>query len=304
MQPPSAPPRPPAREERYASRLFLALSPRLPRVELAQPPERLQPWATVWIERPGRRGRLEGTWYSAEGARPANDRYGRWQEPRGAVLLLPPWLEWGRSYFHRRRRIESLRRAGFHALTFDFPGFAGSGPVDGLFDRDAADALAHLALRVPDLPLYVWGVSAGGYWSHPALSRCNGDAGDAGRVRAAFYEDVSPHLLEWASRTAPWARPFHRLFRLLFPRAFRYLDARLHAPALRGRPVVYLSGERDPGVRPEDTRALAAQAGGAADLVAEADHLQSIKVATQRVIDRALGTFLAAETAETSPAAE
>jgi hypothetical protein len=286
--PPPAPPRPAAREERWATRLFLALSPRLPRVEIPAPPPRMEPWSTVWIERPGRRGRLQGTWYPAHG-RPSNG--GPHREPRGAVLLLPPWLEWGRSYFHRRRRVESLREAGYHALTFDFPGFAGSGPVDGLLDRDAADALGHLALRAPDLPLFVWGVSAGGYWSHQALSRPPAVSPAAGRVRAAFYEDVSPHLLEWASRTSPWARPFHRLFHLLFPRAFRYLDARLHAPALRGRPVVYLSGGEDPGVRPDDTRTLAAQAGGAAEVVAEADHLQAIKVATQRVIERALATF-------------
>lgn len=275
---PIPPPRPSAAQERWANRLFLALSPRLPRVEQPDPPGRLEPWTTVWIERPGRRGRLEGTWYPAAGA------------ARGAVLLLPPWLEWGRAYFHRRRRVESLRAAGYHALTLDFPGFAGSGPVDGFFDRDVADALDDLALRAPDLPLFLWGVSAGGYWSHPVLG--NGAAQVGGtRLEAAFFEDVSHHLLEWASRVSPAARPFHRLFRLLFPDAFRYLDLRLHAPAMELPRVAYVSGGADRGVRPEDTRELARRAGAEARIVPGADHLETIKRATEEVIDLALATF-------------
>jgi pimeloyl-ACP methyl ester carboxylesterase len=279
----TAPPRRPSpAEERRSLWLFLALAPRLPRVEQPPPPERLAPFAPVWIERPGRRGRLTGTWYPAEGP------------PRGAVLLLPPWLEWGQSYFHRRRRIERLRAAGYHAMSVDFPGFGGSGPVDGYFDRDVADALGDLARRAPQLPLYLWGVSSGGYWSHPVLS--NGAAARTGGrgVAAAFFEDVSPHLIGWASRTAPWARPFHRLFRTLFPDAFRFLDLRLHAPALQVETAAYVSGEADHGVPPGHTRELAAAAGAENRIVPGAGHLEAIKRATGEILDLALSTFEAA----------
>ena len=277
--PPAAPRRPSPRQERRSLWLFLALAPRLPRVEQPEPPERLAPYAPLWIERPGRRGRLTGTWYPAVGA------------ARGAVLLLPPWLEWGQSYFHRRRRVERLREAGYHAMSVDFPGFGGSGPVDGYFDRDVADALADLARRAPDLPLHVWGVSSGGYWSHPVLSNGAARATGGRGVAAAFFEDVSPHLIGWASRTAPWARPFHRLFRLLFPDAFRFLDLRLHAAALRGRRLAYVSGEADPGVPPRHTRELAAAAGAEARIVPAAGHLEAIKRATDEVLDLAVATF-------------
>ena len=286
IHPPQPPPRRPSpAQERWSLRLFLALAPRLPRVTQPEPPATLAPFAPLWIDRPGRRGHLTGTWYPAHGA------------ARGAVLLLPPWLEWGQSYFHRRRRIDQLREVGYHAMTFDFPGFGGSGPVQGFFDRDVKDALADLGRRAPDLPLFVWGVSSGGYWSHPVLA--NGHADPSGRrlahrVAAAFFEDVSPHLICWASRTAPRARPFHRLFRALFPDAFRFLDLRRHAATRGVQRVAYVSGENDRGVPPRHTRELAAAAGAEAHIVPGAGHLEAIKRATQEVIDLALGTFAAA----------
>ena len=280
---PAPPPRPPRRpapaEERWSLRLFLALAPRLPRVYQPEPPARLAPFAPVWIPRPGRRGHLTGTWYPAEGT------------ARGAVLLLPPWLEWGQSYFHRRRRLQQLRAAGYHAMTVDFPGFGGSGPICGFFDRDAGDALADLAQRSPELPLFVWGVSSGGYWSHPVLSNGIAERTGGRGVSAAFFEDVSPHLIGWASRTAPWARPFHRLFRTVFPNAFRFLDLRRHAPALGVERATYVSGENDHGVPPEHTRELAAAAGARVHIVPNAGHLEAIKRATQQVIGLALETF-------------
>lgn len=279
------PARPSWREERWSLRLFLALSPRLPRIEQPAPPRRLEPWQAVRVER-GRRaggvpaGDLAATWYPAAG------------DARGAVLLLPPWLRWGRSYFHRRRRLESLRAAGYHALALDFPGFGASGRPHGFFDREVVHALGHLGRRVPDLPLFLWGVSAGGYWSHPALAHgpLAGTAAE-GRVRGAFFEDVAPHLIRWASRTSPWARPFHVLFRLLFPAAWRFLDLRHHAPVLAPPSVAYLSGADDPGVRPADTRDLARRAGAPATVVPAAGHLEAIKRDTRGVIALALRTF-------------
>lgn len=274
------PPRPRGLYEQLAWRWFHTFAPRLRRVEQPPPPPRLEPWETVAIPRRGRRGTLAGTWYPLAGGAAA----------RGAVLLLPPWLEWGRSYFHRRRRVEHLRAGGYPVLTADFPGFGGSSRPQGFFDRDVADALAELAARAPGVPLHLWGVSAGGYWSHPALTDPALPDPLRRRLGGAFYEDVSPHLLEWAARHAPRGWPLYRLFRLLFPAAERYLDLRRHAPAL-DLPVVYVSGEEDRGVRPEETRALAAAAGGEAMIVPGAGHLEAIKRATRQVIETALRLF-------------
>lgn len=266
------PPRPPAWQEPLAAQLFFGLGPRLPRVVQPEPPDDLRPWESVAVEREAGIAPLMGTWYPA----------GR--QARGAVLLLHPWVEWGRSYFHRRWRIEALRDAGYHALAVDLGGFGGTRRQPGFLDRDVEAALTFLRQRSGDLPLHVWGVSAGGYWAHPVLSRRNG-------VLGAMFEDVSPHLLEWSWRVAPWGRPFYLLFRKVFRESFRYLDLRRHATALSVKAAAYVSGEQDRGVRPEDTKTLAAAAGGRCLIVPGADHLGAIKVANREIIDLALDTF-------------
>ncbi|MFL6263999.1 MAG: alpha/beta hydrolase [Thermoanaerobaculia bacterium] len=271
----SVPLRPGAREEWLSTGLFLFLSPPLARSRQPDPREELAPFEAVAVPRRNRPGTLAATWFPAE-------------RPRGAVLLLPPWLVWGRAYFHMRGRIQALRAAGYHALTLDFPGFGDSGPVEGLFDRDVEDGLEFLRQRAGDLPLHVWGVSAGGTWAHLALSRACGVAG-------AMFEDVSPHLLEWSWRMAPAWRPGFLLFRTCLRSAYRFLDARRHAGAMPVAAVTYVSGERDRGVRPEDTRALARAAGGRCRIVPGAGHLGAIKMAGEEILSLALDTFRRAE---------
>jgi pimeloyl-ACP methyl ester carboxylesterase len=255
--------------------LFFVLGPKLPRVVEPDPPDGLRPWEAASIARDGA-GPLSGTWYPAAAG-----------SERGAVLLLHPWVEWGKSYFHRRGRIQALRAAGYHALAVDLGGFGGARRL-GYLDRDVEAALAFLRGRAGALPIYIWGVSAGGYWSHFVLSRQTGIAG-------AMFEDVSPHLIEWSWRMAPWGRPAFLFYRHVLRAPYRFLDIRLHARAMSLAAVSYVSGARDRGVRPEDTQALAAAAGGRALIVAGADHLGSIKVANEEVIALALDTFDRAE---------
>jgi pimeloyl-ACP methyl ester carboxylesterase len=285
----AAPRRPPPWEERASQWLFLFLSPKLPRLAPPDPPAGLAPFE---LDTVGRRdgGVLSATFYPAA----HGGSHGRGGRARGAVLLLHPWLKWGRAYFHRYGRIEALRAAGYHTLTIDFPGFGDSDPTDGTyFDRAVEDALVHLRTMYPGLPVHVWGVSSGGYWMHPVLSRRNGLGGKG--VAGAFFEDVSPHLLEWSWRMAPLGRPFYALFRLLYGRGYRYLDLRDHAPHLQARRLAYVSGALDPGVRPRDTRALAERAGAGHLLIPGADHLDSIKQAPKAVVELALRTFEGAE---------
>lgn len=275
------PRRPPIFEERLANRLFLALSPRLRRVRLAEPPCHLEPFEPFAIERSQGRGALAATWYPAYGA------------ARGAVLLVHPWTRWGQSYFHHRGRIGSLRAAGHHVLTFDLSGIGGSsGARPGFYDRDIEDALAALQRRAAGLPRHLWGVSCGGYWAHFALSRV--------AVAGAMFEDVSCHLIDWSSRMAPWGWPFYGFFRHALPRAYRYMDAQRHAPHLRARAVAYLSGELDRGVLPAETRQLAHLAAAEVRIVRHADHLESIEREGEAVIASALGTFERAEAASGS----
>jgi pimeloyl-ACP methyl ester carboxylesterase len=182
-----------------------------------------------------------------------------------------------------------LRRAGYHSLTVDLPNIGGSGPPCGYFDRDLADAGAHLARLAPSLPLHFWGVSSGGYWAHLWLAR-------EARFTAAFFEDVSPHLLEWAWRVAPWGRPAYLVFRSLFRRGYRFLDARAHAPGLGVR-AAYVGGDSDRGIPTAATRSLAELSGSPFHLVPGAGHLESIKLARSAVTGLALETFARAEAA-------
>lgn len=270
-------PRPAPWVERLSHGLFLLFSPRLAR-KSAEPPAELVPFEQLAVPRSQGSGHLAATFFPARG------------EAWGTVLLLHPWLPWGRAYFHRHGRVSTLRQAGYHVLAVDFPGFGGSGPPCGYFDRDVDDALDHLARLCPGLPLHVWGVSAGGYWAHLCLSRRGG-------VAAAIFEDVTPHLLEWSWRNAPRGRPAYALFRHLFPSAYRFLDLRLHVPHLRAVRSAYLSGADDPTVVPEETERLAARAGSARLVIPGARHLEAIKVAPDAVFAFALQTFADAEAA-------
>jgi Alpha/beta hydrolase family len=272
----AVPQRPPAWEERWASRVFRAFSPRLPRVAQPDPPARLAPWQAVSVPRLEGDGVLTGTWYEAPGA------------ARGAVLLLHPWVKWGKSFFHRQGRIEALRGAGYHALTLDLAGFGDSTPPVGFYDRDVAAGLAFLRRQAGSLPLHVWGVSSGGFWAHLALSRTGGAAG-------AFFEDVSPHLIEWSWRVVPRRRPGYLFVRCCFPRSYRFLDLRRQAAAMRLAAAAYVSGTRDLGVLPSETRQLAYLARGQHLVVEGAGHLGVIQGAADKVVALALGTFLRAE---------
>lgn len=271
---PSAPPdRPPARQERAAGFLLRVLSPRLKRVELDEPPPELAPFQRFEIERSTAAGRLAATWYPALG------------KARGAVLLVHPWVPWGQTYFHRRGRLPALRTAGYHALTFDLGGVGRSDRSPGAFHAgDLEEAVRALEERAGALPRFLWGVSIGGYWAHALLSRRTG-------LDGAFFEDVSAHLIRWSWRKAPWGFPGYLYFRHGLPDAYRYLDLRRHAPFLRVRSTAYVSGARDRGVRPAETRELARLAGAEHLIVDGADHLEAIKVAEDDVVALALRTF-------------
>ncbi len=270
---PAAPDRPPAWEEAAADWLFRAMAPPLAVVRQPTPPDWLAPWQSLAVPRRQGRGFLSATWFKASSA-----------AARGAVLLLHPWVKWGKAYFQRGGRVEALRAAGYHVLAPDLPGFGGSAAPDGFPDLDVAACLAYLRRRAAALPLHLWGVSSGGYWAHPALS-----AGDS--VCGAFFEDVAPHLVDWSWRMAPRGRPVYLIFRTAMPRAYRFLAMRRHAAALRLAAAAYVSGECDPGVLPEETRDLARRAGASHLIVPAAEHLGAIKRSPAAVIGLALETF-------------
>lgn len=267
-----APPRPSEWQERAGLRLLGALGPQLPAATRVPAVPALFPYRNLSVRRSHGPGGLSATWYPAH------------LTPRGAVLLLHPWVAEGAGYFHRKGRIEALRAAGYHALTVDFPGFGGSGRPSGLYDRAVEDALRVLDRLSRGLDLFIWGVGSGGYWAHPAMARTD-------QVAGAMFEDVPPHLVGWSSRSPAWARPAYLLFKRMLPEVYRYLDARLHAAALDLGAVTYISGALNDTVRPQDTRMLAERAGGSYSIVRGAGHLGSIEVANRAVIRTALETL-------------
>ncbi len=275
----SVPPRPPLWEEKVSQFCLWQFAPRLPVEALPDPPRSLAPFERFAIPRLGRAGSLDATWYPAAAAAAAAPG-----AARGAVLLLHPWMEWGQSYFHRRGRIDALREAGYHALTFDLGGFGQSDGPDGYPDRDVEEALAALARRAGGLPLHLWGVSAGGYWAHFPLARREW-------VRGAIFEDVTPHLQQWSELAMPQLAPFFASFRWTTPRAYPYLDLRRHAPELKVAATAYVGGALDSTVPPDATRELARLAGGECLIVPGAPHLAAIRLARRQVVALALATF-------------
>lgn len=266
------PSRPSRRQERLSQWLYLALSPRMPSLDLSEPPADYAPFEHLQVPRSQGSGTLSATLYRAG------------TSARGTVLLLHPWHARGRTWFYRHGRIPALREAGFQVLTVDLPGFGDSGPAAGYFDRDVEDALAHLRSLFPDLPVHLWGVSFGGVWSHMALSR-------GAQAESAVFEDVSPHLLEWSWRVAPLGRPFYLFFRTVFRDAYRFFDGRLHAPYLQVQRALYISGSKDRGVQPTDTKTLASNAGADYRITDGANHLKSMKVDRAGVLGAVLKTL-------------
>lgn len=280
--PPKELDRPPAWEERASNLLLHALSPRLPDVEAQGPPPHLAPFTSFEIDRRHAPGKLAAKWYPAPGT------------ARGAVLLVHPWVPWGQAYFYRRGRLQALRKAGYHVLSFDLGGIADSGPrPSGFLDTDVEAALDALVERAGDLPIHLWGVSAGGYYSHFVLSR-------RADVSGAFFEDVPSHLLVWSRREAPWGLPAYLFFEHVFRRSYRYFDLRHHAARLKVQEAAYASGELDRGARADEARELARLAGGTFLEVPGAGHLDTIRRGGRSVISLALSTFERAESRDGS----
>ncbi len=270
---PAGPPRrPPGLQGRLAFFFLHAFAPRVPRVAPVEPPPQLAPFERFDVPGLAARDAMHATWFPA--AAPV----------RGAVLLVHPWLRYGQAYFHRYGRIPALRAAGYHVLTFDLPGFGGSGPARGFWDTDIERMLDVLARRAPGVPWHYWGVSSGGVWGHVLLARRDGFAG-------AMFEDVSPHLLEWSWHAQPAGRLVYTAYRRFLGAGYRFLDLRRHAPFLRVRAVAHVVGERDPGIPVADARTLAEAARSELLVVPGAGHLDAIRQAQDKVIALALRTF-------------
>lgn len=280
------PERPAAWLEHAGRRLLLALAPRLGTSRETPPPPAFSPFAPVEIPRSSDPGTLRGWFFPANATSDVDGA-------RGAVLLCHPWLPFGQGYFYRRGRIPALRRAGYHVMTFDFGGFGpeeGRAPVPrGYYDRDVDDALAELARRAGDLPLHLWGVSAGGYWSHLALSRRQTP------IHGAVFEHVTDHMIEWSKRMAPLGLPCYLFYQHVLRPAYRYLDATVHAAHLQARAVAYVGGDRDRGAPAESLHLMAHRARASRLVVQDADHLDAIRRDGRGVIDLALKTFRKSE---------
>ena len=119
-------------------------------------------------------------------------------------------------------------------------------------------------------------------------------------------EDVAAHhgLVKMIPQWERGARVPRERYRLLYLKVFGDIAADLSPGvaigteyAMRLAAVTYVSGERDTGVRPEDTRTLAEAAGGQWRIVPGAGHLGAIKIAGAEVLALALDTFRRAEEA-------
>ena len=282
--------------EALGSRLLRALAPKTPSCSSLSPPAALAPWSPLTIHTEG--SRLSATWFPAQGfpaqgfpARgfPAPASHSESSDAdgkaRGVVVLAHPWVPGGQAYFFRRSRLKALRQAGYHALTFDFPGFGDSERWQpGFLDRDLSAVLDFVDTLAPGLPKFFWGVSAGGYWGHLSLS-------SRSDITAAVFEETPIHLIDWSDRVAPQRRWCHAFYRRVLAPAYRFLDLRRHAAHLQVSAASYISGLDDPGILPAETHELARLAKGQSRIVPNANHLDVIKRAGKDWTQMVLQTF-------------
>ena len=190
--------------------------------------------------------------------------------PRGVVLFGHPGVAAAKGWFHRNDRVPFVRGLGFAAVTFDHGGFGESDPANRLFHAEWADVLAWARRRFPGLPLHAWGVSMGGYFAHHALAA----PGEAG-VSSAVFEHVAPDLFRY--RGAAVANLGGGVARLALPAARAWFPAEAQALHVKAEHVLYVSGDADEGIPPEDARRLARAAGPLArhHVVPGAAHLEA-----------------------------
>lgn len=196
------------------------------------------------------------------------------ERPRGVVLFGHPGIPPAKGYFHRGDRIPFVRGLGLAAVTFDHGGFGESDPSERLHHAEWEDVLAWARRRFPGLPLHVWGVSLGGYFAHHALA-----APEEKGVASAIFEQVAPDLLTYRG---PWWKPWRAAdaaVRALAPGARAWMPAEAHALHVKADDILYLNGERDEGVPPEDARRIVRAAPPVArhHVVPDAAHLEAWK---------------------------
>jgi hypothetical protein len=132
--------------------------------------------------------------------------------PRGVVLLCHPFTRHGFEFFFKGPVLQSLRDAGLQVVLFNFKGFGRSEFRGANFGDDVVGAFEYAHARYPDLPVYVYGLSFGGFHAVGALTRLDG------RVTAAlldsvplrpsdfFRSGVTGPVMRWLG-TSRWAVP-------------------------------------------------------------------------------------------------
>ena len=178
------------------------------------------------------------------------------EKPRGSVVLMHG-LRGNRANMTNRARL--VTRLGFSALSFDFQAHGESEgeqiTFGGRESCDARAAVGYLRQRVPDLPVFVVGVSLGGaaaLLSTPPLEV-------NGMVLEAVYPDIDTAVSNRLSMRIPYGSLGTPLFTAqLGPRlgiSAEQLDPARAAAGVR-TPMLVLAGSEDLHTTASDTHRL------------------------------------------------
>jgi len=181
----------------------------------------------------------------------------------GALVLAHPMGKAAKGFWLRDGHADLFRRAGFHALAFDFNGFGESEPTSFDYPADVLAAGRFLEERYPSLPTGLVGVSLGAGWGLCAMAR------EGSPYRAAVLEAAFPSLPEFW-RHYPVAYSLLRASQLVRPAFERGLRPERDAARVLGRPAVLLVyGDADrftPPAHGERLRRALDEAGAAVEM--------------------------------------
>ncbi len=91
--------------------------------------------------------------------------------PKGVVLVCHPWLKYGMHYAIKQKYADGLSNSPYHLVYFNFKGFGKSTVNSIAFSEDIISMAEHIKSTASELPLYLFGLSMGGYHGLHAVSR-------------------------------------------------------------------------------------------------------------------------------------
>lgn len=158
---------------------------------------------------------------------------------RGTVILGHPMGKAAKGVFLKNGHAQRLIDKGFNVMLFDFNGFGESGMGSFYYFEDVEAVVEKTKSLAPDLPLGYHGISLGGMWVSPYLSR------EHNLIDYAIIESASTSLPEFWKHY-PLAYKVLMFSFALMPKKAEYLKPINHMSELKGvKEIFFIYSDSD-----------------------------------------------------------